>query len=262
MNLIGAVILGLLQGLTEFLPVSSSGHLVIGEYLLGLRMPGVTLEIWLHLGTLLAVLVYFRRSTFSLVRSIFLIRHETDQSNRQLALAIIIGSIPAAVVGVLFKAVIEEAFSSAQLAAAMLLITGAILIISNWARNQNLNINIGRGFIVGLAQAAAILPGISRSGSTISVAMLMGVDPSRAAEFSFLLSIPAVGGAFLFDLISSGREVFHSGNMGAYIIGMAVSFGVGYLSIHYLLKIIRRGRFYIFGFYCLAVGALSLIYLY
>lgn len=261
MNILDAVILGLIQGLTEFLPISSSGHLVISKALLGLKTPGVTLEIWLHFGTLVAVLVYFRGKISILIQSLFKLRDDGGTENRTLLLALVIGTIPAVVIGITFKPFIESLFAKPVFAAVMLLVTGLILLITRWAKNRALKVSIGRGFVVGAAQAAAILPGISRSGSTIACAMFLGIEPALAAEFSFLLAVPAIGGAFLLDLVSSGAALFESDHFFLYILGALVSFIFGLLSIHYLLKIIRRGRFFYFGFYCLVIGVVSLIYL-
>jgi len=261
MNILDAVILGLIQGLTEFLPISSSGHLVISKALLGFKTPGVSLEIWLHFGTLVAVLVYFRKKIFILIRFLFNLGGGEGTENRTLLLALLIGTIPAVVIGITLKPFIESLFAKPAFAAVMLLVTGLILLVTRWAKNRGLSVSMGRGFVIGAAQAAAILPGLSRSGSTIACAMFLGVEPGPAAEFSFLLSIPAVGGAFLLDLVSSGGALFESGQFFLYLPGALVSFIFGLLSIHYLLKIIRRGRFFYFGFYCLVIGGISLIYL-
>ncbi len=261
MNLLDAVILGLVQGLTEFLPISSSGHLVIGEALLGFHVPGVTLEVWLHLGTLLAVLVYFRRAIYKMGRSLLISSGIENQDYRRLLLAIAVGTLPAVAVGFGAKSFVETAFSKSVLVSAMLILTGIILLVSQWAINRDRPINALRGFVIGIAQAFAILPGISRSGSTITIALFLGVSPSRAAEFSFLLAIPAIGGAFLLDLLSSGGAVVASGQLPIYLAGTAISFVVGYFSIYYLMRIIKRGRFYLFGLYCLVVGTVSVIYL-
>jgi len=257
MTIIQAVIMGVIQGLTEFLPVSSSGHLVIGEELLGLRTPGVTFEIWLHLGTLLAVLIYFRSRIIGLIQSLW--RGREGSAERTTVWALIIGTLPAVVVGFTLKSAIETAFSSPRFSAAMLIVTGFILFSTLLAKNRGYLVSPLRGLIIGIAQAVAILPGISRSGSTISAAMVIGVDPPKAAEFSFLLSIPAIAGAFLLDALSAKEGLLPAGNAGGYLIGTAVSFLFGLLAIHYLLKIIRRGSFYLFGVYCLVVGIIALV---
>ncbi len=259
MTAIQALILGIIQGLTEFLPISSSGHLVIGESLLGLKTPGVSFEIWLHLGTLAAVVIYFFRRLISLLQSLWQGKAGADE--RAVVWALIIGTLPAVVVGLALKSAIETAFNSAHFTAAMLMVTGVMLISTRWTQNHNRRINVERGLWIGMAQAVAILPGISRSGSTMSAAMAMGVRPSVAAEFSFLLSLPAIAGAFVLDMASSGNGFLPAANAEFYLIGTAVACLFGLLSIHYLLKIVRRGNFYLFGIYCLAVGAVALVFL-
>ncbi|MFH1701396.1 MAG: undecaprenyl-diphosphatase UppP [Candidatus Zixiibacteriota bacterium] len=254
------LILGTIQGLTEFLPISSSGHLVISQYLLGIKAPGVSLEIWLHFGTLIAVLVYYFRRLLEIAKAL-IGRSENRDENLRLLMAIIIGTTPAAVIGLSFKSSIEAAFGSPSFVSAMLVVTGVILLLSGLARNKNLQINMPRGLGIGMAQALAILPGLSRSGSTITCAMLLGVKPKQAAEFSFLLAIPAIGGAFVLDLISSDISVWSGNELGLFLIGALVSFVIGLLSIHYLLKLIARGKFYIFGFYCFAAGIISYIFI-
>ena len=256
-----AFILGLIQGLTEFLPISSSGHLVIFETLLGYQTPGVSLEVWLHFGTLLAVLVYFRRRIYEIIHSLLVPDRKNAGENRTILFALVIGTVPAMIVGLLFKSSIESAFKSPFLASIMLIVTGMILLLSYLAKDRRVDIKSGHGFLIGLAQAVAILPGISRSGSTIVTAMLIGISPARAAEFSFLLAIPAIGGAFVLDMYSTGGRAMFSGDLVIYLTGTATAFVVGYLSIHFLLGVINKGKFFFFGFYCLVAGAASLIYL-
>ena len=262
MNAFDAIILGIIQGLTEFLPISSSGHLVLGKALLGLHKSGISLEIWLHLGTLIAVLVYFRRRLMALLRSLFPSRSEQSKTDRKVILALIIGTIPAGLIGVLFRSPIETVFASPKTAASMLIVTAVILLLTVLARNKSRQVNAARGLGIGLAQAVAILPGISRSGSTIACAMFLGIEPALAAEFSFLLAIPAIGGAFVLDLIESGESLLLSHELSLYFLGMLTAFIFGLASIHYLLKIIRKGKFFYFGFYCLAAGVISLIWLF
>lgn len=261
MTLWDAIILGVVQGLTEFLPISSSGHLVISKHILGVTMPGISFEVWLHFGTLIAVLVYFYRRILQLLLALKPGETTKDIAYRRTTIwAIIVGTLPAVAVGLTLKSSIENAFSSPVFVSSMLICTGVLLLLSILAKNKNLGITIPKGLAIGLAQAMAILPGISRSGSTITAAMFLGMKPSEAAEFSFLLAVPAVGGAFLLDVLSVGSDVFAGDSLLLYIVGTAVSFVFGLLSIHYLLKIVKKGSFYVFGFYCLAAGIVSLIY--
>jgi len=259
---INVIILGVLQGLTEFLPVSSSGHLVIGEALLGLKTPGISLEIWLHFGTLLAVLIYFRRRFIKLIQVLFGGGEVNSKSaDRAILGAIIVGTVPAIIAGLLFKSLIESIFDSPHFAAAMLIVTGLILVLTLFARNVGRHINLPRGLCIGLAQMIAILPGISRSGSTIACAMFLGIEPAVAAEFSFLLAAPIIALAFGYDLVFSGAALFSSDMILLYLAGTAAAFVIGLLAIHFLLRIVRTGRFYLFGFYCFAAGVISFILL-
>ncbi len=260
MNIFDAIILGLVQGLTEFLPISSSGHLVICQFLLGIKEPDIGMAVWLHFGTLLAVIAFYRSRIIEIIKSV-MGSPAQPESDRKMVMALIIGTIPAAVIGLLFESNISEMFGSPRFASMMLLVTGLILLSTKWMSNRGVKVSIKRGGIIGLAQAFAILPGISRSGSTIGCAMLMGIEPAKAAEFSFLLSIPVIGGAFLIDLVRSFEKLLYSGDIVIYLVGLTVSGAVGYVSIHYLLKIIRRGRLFFFGFYCLVVGTVSLIFI-
>jgi undecaprenyl-diphosphatase len=263
MNFFDALILGIIQGLTEFLPISSSGHLVITQKLMGLSSPGLHLEIWLHMGTLVAVLVYFRRRIYGVVQAIlYLPAAPEPEKNRRLFWAVVIGTIPAGIIGVSLEKYFDRAFDSPEFASLMLMVTGIILLLTRLAVNKQKPLTVGRGFLVGCAQAVAILPGISRSGTTISGAMFLGMEPSLAAEFSFLLAIPAIGGAFVLDTLSSGTELISSGTRIEYVVGALASFVVGLLAIHYLLKIIATGRFYLFGLYCLVAGAVSFLVMY
>ena len=262
MNILDAVILGIIQGLTEFLPISSSGHLVIGEALLGLSTPGISLEIWLHFGTLLAVVIYFHRRLIGLVTAVCGGGDpQTRRADRNITGAIIVATIPAIIIGLLFKSAIEDIFDSPRFAGAMLIVTGLFLLATILAKKFGQKINLPRGLAIGLAQAVAIIPGISRSGSTIACAMFIGIEPAAAAEFSFLMAVPIIALAFGYDLVFSGAALFASDSLMAYLAGTAIAFVVGLLAIHYLLKVIRTGRFYLFGFYCLVAGVVSLILL-
>ena len=260
MNAAQALVLGIVQGLTEFLPISSSAHLVLTETLLGLKMPGVSFEVWLHFGTLVAVLIYFRAELLAMATAV-LQPSSGEASDRTLFWSLVIGTVPAVLIGFTLKSAIEVVFASPRFAAAMLLVTGIILLLSVLARNRNRPVSILRGLLIGVAQAIAILPGISRSGSTISMGMFLGMEPAGTAQFSFLLSIPAIGGAFILDMASVKGQFLPAGGAGVYLLGAAVSFLFGLISIHYLLKIMRKGKFFIFGLYCLAVGTVALILL-
>jgi undecaprenyl-diphosphatase len=250
-----AFILGLLQGLTEFLPVSSSGHLVIAEHLMKAKMPGVTFELIVHLGTLLSVLVYFRKRTYNLISAFFI--KDASEDRKTIAL-LAIGTVPAVIVALLFKDKIESTFSSPVMTSILLMFTGLFLLLTALPRKQDKVINWPKSILIGLGQAMAIFPGISRSGATIAAGLFAGVKPMLIAEFSFLLSIPAIGGALIFKY----KELLNLEPMlwGQYLVGMIVSFLSGLLAVYILLDFIRKGKFKYFGIYCLALGLIGLIY--
>jgi len=255
MTYFDAILLGIIQGLTEFLPVSSSGHLVLAEHFLNAKLPGVSFELAVHLGTLLSVLIYFRAKIIQLLKSVFI---ATMIEERKIVFYLIVGTIPAGVAGVLLKDFFERAFSSPIMTSIMLTITGVILLFTAFVKRGEKKINGMRAIIIGIGQAVAILPGISRSGSTISAGLFSGVKPVAAAEFSFLLSIPAIAGAIVFK----AKDFMKSGSIlaGQFSVAAFFSFIFGLLAVFLLLDIIKRGKFKYFGIYCLAVGLISLIH--
>lgn len=253
MSYFEAIILGIIQGLTEFLPVSSSGHLVLAQELFGANPPGLAFELLVHLGTLLAVLVYFRSRLCEMIRSLF--TRDLVAPRRWIWL-LALGTVPAGLVGVLFEEQFDQAFGSPVVTSAMLVITGLILLATRWMKKGERESGIGSAIAMGIGQAMAIMPGISRSGSTIAVGMAVGVRPSEAAEFSFLLAIPAIGGAAVLkldDLLALDQAL-----IGQYLTGMLFSFGFGLVAVYLVMTLIRRGRFEYFAYYCFAIGALGL----
>ena len=255
MNFLDAIILGLVQGLTEFLPVSSSGHLVLVEHILGAKSSGVSFELLVHFGTLLAVLIYFRKQIIAMVKSLF---NSTMVEERKLILFLIIGTIPAVIIALAFEHTIESAFDSPALTSVMLLVTGVMLLLTGLAPKKEKKLTWLNTLIIGIGQAMAIFPGISRSGSTISFGLFSGVKATTAAEFSFLLSIPAIAGAIVFK----AKEIagLDTSLLGHYLVGTVMSFLSGLLAVYLLLSIIRKGKFQYFGIYCLLVGAFGLLY--
>lgn len=248
-----AVLLGILQGITEFLPVSSSGHLVLAQSLLpGFQEPAALFDAILHGGTLVAVLVYFRTDVTALLSCL---RRGGDPGHRRLLLWLVAGTVPTGVVGVLFKGPLETLFEAPRFAAAMLLVTGALLWVSETlARPGDSLERLGfrRAFGIGLAQGLAIIPGISRSGTTIAAATLLGIRGEDAARFSFLLAIPAILGALVLQL----PEMVVTGgtNWSLYVGGAAAACISGLWAIRFLMKVIRKGRLRWFAVYCWALG--------
>jgi undecaprenyl-diphosphatase len=268
-----ALILGLVQGFTEFLPVSSSGHLVLAQHLFGLKGDLLSFDIFVHFGTLLAVLAVFHRNIISIflsclagLRSIlvekFTFSHVYHNSRDiRMAVAIIVGTIPAGIIGLTLKDPIEALFSTVVPVLAALAVTGAVLLTTFFMRQGEEHVGFRRGLLVGIAQAIAIIPGISRSGSTISAALLLKVDRQTAGEFSFLLSLPAVAGATVLAAkdLSGGLS---SISPAVIILGTLASFISGLFSLILLMKIIRMGKIGYFGFYCLAVSAAGFAFMY
>ena len=253
MTYLDAAVLGILQGLTEFLPVSSSGHLVLAQAILGVKQPGVSFEILAHLGTLLAVLIYFRSQVTLLVRSVF---EGNMKEERAIIGYLIIGTIPAGLTGLLFKDFFEQAFSNPAMTSLMLFVTGLILLSTRFYRRGGKRVGILSAIFMGIGQAAAILPGISRSGTTIAAGMVSGVEPSRAAEFSFLLTIPAILGAMVLkrnELLNIDASL-----IGQYLVGMVFSFLLALVAVHLVLAVVKRGKLDYFAYYCFAAAGVGL----
>jgi undecaprenyl-diphosphatase len=268
LTLLEAITLGIVQGLTEFLPISSSGHLVLGEFLLKVKFDDISFEVFLHFGTFLSVLVVFRRNIWSMARAVWLkVRSAltgraavTGGEDWRLFLLILVGSIPAGTAGLLFRSYVEASFSSVLLVSVMLLFTGTTLFLTRFFRAERERLNWHDALLVGLAQALAMLPGVSRSGLTISAAIFARVERSKAAEFSFLLSLPAILGASLVELKDVSGHASPGGDLSIYLAGAVAAFAVGYLAIKFLLNVIRKGKFQYFAYYCFAVGLFFLFF--
>lgn len=270
-SIIQAVILGAVQGATEFIPVSSSGHLVIAQDLLNVNMQGGSLlafDVCLHFGTLIAVVAVFWNDIFSMIRAIFtrvptlgdnLQFIEQTRSMRKLAFFIILGTIPAVLAAPIFSDLMDKLISSASMAALMLLVTGTFLLLTKFAKEKTgAKLGVGRTIIIGVAQAIAITPGISRSGATISAALFSGLERGQAARFSFLLSIPAILGAMVLSLDDLAK--LNPSDTLSVVIGTFVAALSGFICIKWLLGVIKRGGFYAFGFYCWVAGLSVLLY--
>ena len=266
MELIKAVVLGIVQGLTEFLPISSSGHLVIGSELLDFQEKGIAFDVFLHLGTLLAVVLVFRKEILGMIVAPFLYlkgeRGDGVMHDLRWDLYVIISVLPAVVVGLFFKDTIEQMFSSLALVFVMLLVTGMLMVSSRYLRSKGLTLQGRHALIIGCAQAMAILPGLSRSGSTIFTGMALGLDRQLVARFSFIMSIPAILGSMVLQL---GDLIENPPTSSAFIniaAGTGASALAGYFAIILLLDIVRRNRLEWFGYYCLLLGLIGMIYIY
>ena len=267
-----AIFLGIIQGLTEFLPVSSSGHLVLFQNLLGFKEPELLLDICLHVGTLCAICIVF----FQEIKTIFmtLVRmpglaktaggykslYEINEQVRMTAL-IIIGTIPTALLGILFQKMAHEIFGAIWIVGVMLIVTGLLLWLTRYVNHSGRP--IGRitakdALVIGIVQGLAILPGISRSGSTISVALFMGVQREVAGRYSFLLSIPAIMGALVLGFDPSISQTTISAKV--ILLGTISAAMIGFISLKVLLHIVKRGKLYYFAPYCWFVGFAALIW--
>lgn len=259
MTLTEGLILGALQGLTEFLPVSSSGHLALTQQLMpGFEQPGLLFDVVLHLGTLVAVVLYFRQDLKQLLSSPFRRDIQAVQDRRYLRL-LIVGSVPTAIIGLAFKDTVELLMHRPLIVAALLIFTGLLLFVAERFRTSGRKrLTLADSLITGIAQGVAVLPGISRSGATIAALLLRGVDGLTAARFSFLLALPAVGGAALLSL----KDIEHlpTAEISTYLAGAGVSCLVGLICIHALLGIIRHKRLYYFSLYCWLVGGGALYF--
>jgi undecaprenyl-diphosphatase len=257
MSYIIAILLGIIQGLTEFLPISSSAHLVFAEQLLKLSANiRLSYSAFLHLGTTIALLIFFGKRIIQIIGSLFVKDRIESRTNLLLILYIIIGSIPAGIIGLLFKDKIEITFANPTFPAIFLIFTGLLLFSTEFFQSKEKKLNLTLALIIGNAQAIALLPGISRSGATIATALLLGMSGFEAFEFSFLLSIPAVIGANLFTF----KDLSNTSISGpSIILGVLIAAIIGLLALAWLKNLVLRRKLYYFGFYCIVVSILALI---
>jgi len=258
-ELLNMLLLAVVQGLTEFLPVSSSGHLVLFQHFLGVREGDVFFDIILHMGTLGSVLVVYRKEIFRLLKF--------DKPALGYLAGLVVGTVPAVVVGLAFKSTIESLFSSPVFAASGLILTSVLLFSTRYSAPGKALADPWvpsappwpRALAVGAAQALAILPGVSRSGSTIAAGLWAGLPRAEAARFSFLLSIPAISGALVLQLLDG--QAASTGEMGKLMLAGVVAFGVGLLAIRWTALAVVQAHFWKFSFYCLGLGVLVLLIL-
>jgi len=248
------ILLGIIQGLTEFFPVSSSGHLVLFQNLFGLREPQIFVDVMLHMGTLISLFVFLRRELCELVKGflLFVRRPKMYHADPRMKLlfSLAVASIPTAFIGYVFSDFFESLFASLRAVGLALLFTGCYLFLTKYAQEKQKNFGL-HPFIIGILQGAAIVPGFSRSGLTIGGAMFLGWKREEAARFSFLLSIPVILGAALFQF---GKIETSSQPWSIIIIGIVVSAAFGYLALALLVSVINKGKFYAFSFYCFLAG--------
>ena len=270
MTILEAIVLGVLQGITEFLPVSSSGHLVLVQHFLGIKESQVFFDVMLHFGTLGAVIIVYYQLIGSLVRTGFATLFQADfyryprltisnSPNLRLIWFLLLGSIPTGIIALLFKDSFEAIFGKPMVVAGMLIITGLILQLSRLGQRRRQTETPLRAWhtpLVGIVQGLAIIPGISRSGSTISISLLLGLSPQVAAQYSFLLSIPAILGAVILKFKDVGEITIAPTVI---VAGILTSFIVGYIALRFLLAMLNRGKFSIFSYYCFALGIVAAV---
>jgi len=258
MEAIRAALLGIIQGLTEFLPVSSSGHLELAKYFLGdtsAAEESMLMTIVLHAATALSTIVVFRKDILEILHGLF---NTVDQESKLFSLKIILSMIPAAFVGLFFEDAIEQLFDQQiPLVAAMLILTGLLLFLADKAKATDKKVSFKHAFLIGIAQAIAILPGISRSGATISTSVLMGIDREKAARFSFLMVVPLILGKMAKDVIdgdfSGDADIFHLG------IGFTTAFFTGLFACTWMIKLVKNSQLKYFAVYCFVVAAIAMI---
>ena len=258
MGIIEAIILGIVQGLTEFLPVSSSGHIEIAKALLGTstQEQNLLMTIVLHAATALSTIFIFRKDIQIIIRGLFQFRWNKEF---QFSLKIILSMVPATIVGLLFENEIELLFSGQiLLVGCMLLVTGLLLFLADKAKNTNQNVNFFHALIIGVSQAIAILPGISRSGATISTSVLLGIDREKAARFSFLMVVPLILGKMGKDIIS-GDILIESATLIPLLTGFTAAFMTGLFACTWMIQLVKKSNLKYFSFYCLLVGTVSIL---
>lgn len=261
MTLLEAIILGIVQGLTEFLPVSSSGHLELVKAMFDSDIDpdkSLMFTVVVHFATALSTVVVFRKDVAEIFRGLFAFKNNEEL---HFSLKIIVSMIPAAFVGVFFNDAIEALFDKqVLLVGAMLTITALLLLLADRAKRTEKNVSYANALVVGVAQAIAILPGISRSGATISTSVLLGIDRSRAARFSFLMVVPLIFGKMAKDLLSGKEELALSGSGLIYIIGFVAAFVTGLFACQLMIALVKRAQLKYFAYYCFAVGLIAVVY--
>ena len=258
MGLLEAIILGIVQGLTEFLPVSSSGHLEIAKALLGMskQEQNLLITIVLHAATALSTIFVFRKDIKEIIRGLC---QFTWNKEFQFSLKVILSMVPATIVGLLFENEIELLFSGEiLLVGCMLLITGLLLFLADKAKNTNQNVNFFHALIIGVSQAIAILPGVSRSGATISTSVLLGIDREKAARFSFLMVVPLILGKMGKDIIS-GDILIENATLMPLVTGFTAAFITGLFACKWMIQLVKKSKLKYFSFYCFFVGTASII---
>jgi undecaprenyl-diphosphatase len=260
MEIINAIILGIIQGLTEFLPVSSSGHLEIAKAILGegkVAEESLLMTVVLHFATALSTIIIFRKDIAKILGGLFQIK---NNEAFQFSLKIVVSMIPAALVGVLFNDEIEALFGGAlTLVGGMLLLTGLLLFMADKAKSSEKNVGIKEAILIGISQAIAILPGISRSGATISTSVLLGIDKEKSARFSFLMVVPLIFGKMAKDILSGEISTTDTDFL-PLLVGFIFAFITGMFACKWMIKLVKNSQLKYFSYYCFAVGCIVITY--
>ncbi|MEX1211311.1 MAG: undecaprenyl-diphosphate phosphatase [Balneolaceae bacterium] len=269
MDLISSILLGLLQGITEFLPVSSSGHLVLARALLNQDLsPGITFEIVVHFGSFCSIALYYRQRLTEILSNLFRSltpsglssgRWKNDPDTR-LCWIILLSMIPAMAIGFTLKDVIEGLFMNPVFVSFMLLVTGTLLFSTRFIGQPTGEVTATRGLLMGIAQACAIIPGISRAGSTIVTGLYSGINRDSVANFSFIMVLPVLAGAMLLEIIDLQDAGLDAAAIGALTAGFLTSFLSGFLALSYLIRLLKREKFHLFSWYCWAVGIFGIVW--
>ncbi len=260
MEIIDAIILGIIQGLTEFLPVSSSGHLELGKAILGdnsIPEESLLFTVVLHFATALSTIVIFRKDILSIIKGVLQFKWNEDL---QFISKIVISMLPAVIVGLFFESQLEALFGgNILLVGCMLLITAGLLFLANKAKDTNKTVTYSNAFLIGISQAIAMLPGISRSGATISTSVLLGNDKTKAARFSFLMVIPLIFGKIAKDILS-GDLNYNSGNITALSVGFIAAFIAGLFACTWMITLVKKSKLSYFAIYCSIVGLIAITF--
>lgn len=287
LDILKSVLMGLIQGITEFLPVSSSGHLAIFRKIFGLNLDtGLYFDVMLHLGTLVAVIVVFREDIWGMLREawgmlvtvfanflVFIMRRRgsskytyfkvVNSSYRKLVLMVIISTVPTGILGMVGSELVEKASDTLWIVGICLILTAVLLFLSDKHPDGTMRIKeapYSGAFILGIAQGIAVMPGLSRSGTTIATGLMLGYNKKLAVKYSFIMSIPAILGAVIVKIGDLKNEAFGSANLPGYILGTIAAGVTGYFSIKYMLKLIRSKRYIGFSIYCAVIGAAAIIF--
>jgi undecaprenyl-diphosphatase len=273
-DVLQAIILGIVQGLTEWLPISSSGHLAILQLAMGLKVP-IFFDLILHIGTLTGVIAIYKRDIISIISSIFAFfrlylhfdnqnvrRYSINKSDVELIKLLILGMIPTGAIGILFKSFFEYSFYNTDAIVIGFIVTGILVLATRFLKSGNKKLGNADALLIGMGQGLSIFSSISRSGITLSIGMFRGLKKDSLIKYSFLLSIPAILGASIFDIAGADNDAIaqmYAIPITSYVVGALLSAIVGFVSIKFLIRVINNELFYLFSFYCFAIGLVTFL---